>query len=153
MGIIFTIVSLCLSFTIYGQFISFLSGFVIEFRVQALVKKGLYDHAGNLTAIILAAILVFIVIFSLIMIKKVVIKTGEFSRMKIAGLFTIVYLIIHPLNYYIHWWGYNISEYEPLGFYRDDIIHLDYTSLLFIPLGILFDTVINKTLSKRPIPL
>lgn len=152
MGIAFTLVSLCLAFSAIGPFIAILIGLAIERQVtRPLVKKGLYDHSGNLTAILLAVIFACIIIFSLIAIKKAVINTGKFSRWKITSIFSLVYLIMHPLYFYIRWWDYDFGQYDSWGFYREP--YFDYTSFIFILFGLLFDIIINRyTPPSTPTP-
>lgn len=152
MGIIFTMVSLILAMAAIGPFIGILIGVRVEHMVAGpLMQKGFYNHSGNLTAIFFAVILACIVIFSLIAIKKEVNKTGKFSRWKITGIFSLIYLVVHPLHFYIRWWGYDLAVHDSWGFYRDP--YFDYTSFIFVLLGLLIDVIINKALSKRPLPL
>lgn len=144
MGIVFTIMSLCLSlFTTVGFSISALSGIYIQ-RLMIQLLKNHYDHSGNLIIILLTIILVCTIVLSLIVIKKVVLKTDQFSRWKIAGLLSIIYLIIRPLSFLVYTRGYDFNQHIAWAFY--ETTYFDYSSFAFIPLGLLFDTVINKHL-------
>jgi hypothetical protein len=151
MGIIFTAFSLSMIPTGLGPVFFVMPAFAFKMLAQPLVDNGFFHaNVDKLTTVLLALTFLIAIIIFLIVIKKTVVRTGQFSRARITTFLVIICLLVHAPGYYIYLWAeFNFRPYE------DDISSylliesFPYTSFAFIPIGLLFDAVIYKYQDQR----
>lgn len=106
------------------------------------LKEG-SNNIGKLAIILLTGTLLFSIIIFLLLIKERVEETGHFSRIAIIFFMIISYFPVHSLGASIYWGVY-------MDFKIDEQIQglaaksFPFSSFIFIPIGLLFDIVINK---------
>ena len=147
-GSVFTVLSLLSTLTFIVPIISVLSGVMFETISKALINNDPYSNVGKLTILLLTLTLILTIIISLISIKSIVAKTGQFSRGGIIVIMIITYLIVHPLGFYIYWGlGLDFRSDGQLIFGAKTSFPVSSFTFLFI--GLLIDIVKNTTANKR----
>ena len=140
-GGIFTVGSLLLTLTFIVPIFSVLPGALIESIMSSIVNNEPYSNVGKATIATLVIILIFSIIVILIKSKKTEFKNGH-----IIGIMAIEYFIIHSLGFYIYWaTSLNFRGDGQLIF--GAVTSFPASSFGFVTLGILIDSVKNKTLS------
>jgi hypothetical protein len=102
-GAIFTTCSLLLTPTFIVPFLSILPGVAFEILSAAIVSNAPYSNVGKMTIVLLSLILIVLLFFVFRRIKKQALIGYQMSGVGLAGVMTLLYLIIHPLVFYIYW--------------------------------------------------
>lgn len=136
-GIIFSIVSFLLTFT---MFVPMFSVFPAELFGQAVSSAfGSLTHrlSGFITTLILAAIFALVLVLILKRVKKKARRNKKLKTQEIIVSMLIFYVVVHNLGYYI-FLALNNFPIDALNTLLG-IISFPFTSLLFIPFGFLMD--------------
>ncbi|MDH6310401.1 hypothetical protein M2451_003288 [Dysgonomonas sp. PFB1-18] len=147
-GSIFTIVSMLLTITIIVPAFSLIPGAIVEGIVSAFVDNEPYSNVGRVTIIVMSVIFAIMLIATIYYVRKQVINDREVTKIKIALIMAMSYLIVHPLVFYIYWaikLDYRSDGQLIMGsFYTFPI-----SSLWFFILGLIIDLVISLTENRK----
>ncbi len=142
-GAVFTAVSLLLTLTFFVPIISVLPGLIFETIAKNIVNNNPYSNVGKLTILLLSIIFIAALVFSLIWIRKTVIKQGQISKGNIIVIMLIMYFIIHSLGFYIYW-GLALNFRSDGQLIFAAVVSVPISSFAFIFIGLLIDKVKNK---------
>jgi hypothetical protein len=141
-GTIFSFGSLLLSLTFFVPIISVFPGVILESLASALVDNNPYSNVGK-TTIVLTTILFLVVLFlALFNIRRITLKGVKVSKTRITLIMVLMYLIIHPLGFYIYW-GQVLNYRSDGQLIFSAVESFPKSSWAFIVIGLIIDGVKN----------
>lgn len=147
-GCIFTVVSMLLTITIIIPGFSMILGFVAEQIVSMFVDNEPYSNVGRTTIIVMSVIFAIMLIATIYYVRKLTINDREVTKVKIALIMAMFYLIVHPLFFYIYW--ATKMDYGSDGQIAFSVIStFPISSVWFFILGLIIDLTISLTENRK----
>jgi hypothetical protein len=146
-GAIFTLCSLLLTFTFFIPIISVLPGVVFETISKAIISNTPYSNVGKLTILFLTVAIFLTIILSLWHIKKQTIEHHSLPKVKVVGIMTVFYFIVHPLGFYIYC-GLKLNFRNDGQLIFAAVDSFPISSFSFVFFGLLLDWARNTAAKK-----
>ena len=147
-GLIFSVISFLLTFTFLVPIFSVVPGSLLtETLVSIFVSDNSNKNIGISTLTILSGITICYILIILKAVKNIAYKQLLLNKTEIILMMIFFYFIIHPLCFYIYWALF-------LNFRGDGqiifgaVTSFPYSSISFIPLGLLIDFVWRNEYKK-----
>lgn len=102
-GAIFTGASLVSTATFIVPLLAVLPGMELENIAAQLLSNEPYSNVGKFKILILSVLFILVFTGAFIVTRRMIIRSGQISKIWIILVMSVLFFIVHPLGFYIYW--------------------------------------------------